>query len=64
LGQVSSTAARILVLNLLLEFTFPKKQRLTARVSYINIFNRVLNYKENKKDDFGSVSFSMAIKLF
>jgi len=45
-------------------FYLSKSQKLTARISYINIFNRALNYEENKKDDFGSISFSMAIKLF
>ena len=45
-------------------FYFSKSQKLTVRVSYINIFNREFNYEETKKVDFGSISFSVGIKLF
>lgn len=42
---------------------FSKKQKVTGRISYINVFNRELNYQETTKDDFGSISFAIAIKL-
>jgi hypothetical protein len=45
-------------------FYFLKRQRMTARISYINIFNRELNYQETKKDDFGSISFAFGVRLF
>jgi len=45
-------------------FYFLKRERMTARISYINIFNRELNYQETKKDDFGSISFAIGIRLF
>ncbi len=45
-------------------FYFSKKKRITAQVSYLNIFNRALNYEETKKIDFGSLNLSLGIKLF
>lgn len=45
-------------------FYFSNRQRVTLRFSYINIFNRELNYQETKKDDFGSVGFAIGVKLF
>jgi hypothetical protein len=45
-------------------FYFSKKQSVTAQISYINIFNRELNYQGTKKENFGSVSFAIVIKLF
>jgi len=41
-------------------FYFSKTQRWTAKVSYINIFNRTKIVKE----DFGSLSFAVGLKLF
>ena len=41
-------------------FYFSKSQRLTGKFSYINIFNR---YKTTK-EDFGSLSLAVGIKLF
>lgn len=41
-------------------FYFSKSQRWTGKVSYINIFNRTKIVKE----DFGSVSLALGIKLF
>jgi hypothetical protein len=41
-------------------FYFSKSQRLMGKFSYINIFNR---YKTTK-EDFGSISFAVGIKLF
>jgi hypothetical protein len=45
-------------------FYFSKKKRITAQVSYLNIFNRAQNYEETKKLDFGSLNLSVGIKLF
>jgi hypothetical protein len=45
-------------------FYFSKKKRITAQVSYLNIFNRTFNYEETKKVDFGSLNLSLGIKLF
>ena len=45
-------------------FYFSKKKRITAQVSYLNIFNRTLNYAETKKLDFGSLNLGVGIKLF
>jgi hypothetical protein len=45
-------------------FYFSKKKRITAQVSYLNIFNRAWNYEETKKLDFGSLNLSVGIKLF
>ena len=39
---------------------FSRTQRVTAKVSYINIFNR----DERTKDDFGAVSFSLGVRLY
>lgn len=43
-----------------LGFYFSSNQRLTGKVSYINIFNR----EEKAKEDFGSISFSLGVKLY
>jgi len=45
-------------------FYFSKKKRITAQVSYLNIFNRTFNYDETKKPDFGSLHVGIGIKLF
>ncbi len=39
---------------------FPKSQRWVAKISYINIFNR----DNTTKEDFGSLSFAIGLKLF
>ncbi|MDQ6890749.1 MAG: hypothetical protein M3Z56_10790 [Bacteroidota bacterium] len=41
-------------------FYFSKKQKWTGKISYINIFNRV----KATKGDFGSLAFSVGLKLF
>jgi hypothetical protein len=41
-------------------FYFSQNQRWTGKVSYINVFNRDMTTKE----DFGSISFSLGVKLF
>jgi len=41
-------------------FYFSEKQRWTGKISYINIFNR----DTTSKEDFGSLSLSLGIKLF
>lgn len=41
-------------------FYFSRTQRLTGKISYINIFNRTKVVKE----DFGSLSFAIGCKLF
>ncbi len=41
-------------------FYFSDKQKWTGKISYINVFNRA----PYTKDDFGSVSFAIGIKLF
>lgn len=41
-------------------FYFSKAQRWTGKVSYINVFDR----NKATKEDFGSVSFSVDLKLF
>jgi hypothetical protein len=41
-------------------FYFSKNQRWTGKISYINIFNR----DEITKEDFGSISFAIGVKLF
>lgn len=41
-------------------FYFTKNQKWTGNVSYINIFNRTKNVKE----DFGSISLAVGVKLF
>ncbi len=41
-------------------FYFSKNQRWTGKVSYINIFNR----DKTTKEDFGSISLSIGVKLF
>jgi hypothetical protein len=41
-------------------FYFSKNQRWTGKASYINVFNR----DKNTKEDFGSISLSLGIKLF
>ena len=41
-------------------FYFPKNQRWTGKVSYINVFNRGTKTKES----FGSVSLAIGVKLF
>jgi len=46
------------------DFYFSKKKRITAQVSYLNIFNRALNYEKTKKVDFGSLNLGLGIKLF
>jgi hypothetical protein len=43
-----------------LGFYFPKSQRWTGKISYINIFNR----GNTTKKDFGSISLAIGIKLF
>ncbi len=45
-------------------FYFSKRKRITAQVSFLNIFNRELNYTETKKEDFGALNFLLGIKLF
>ncbi|HEY0056065.1 MAG TPA: hypothetical protein VGB63_11960 [Pedobacter sp.] len=42
-------------------FYLSEKQRWTAKVSYINVFNRA---PEAKKGDFGSLSVGIGLKLF
>ena len=39
---------------------FSKNKRWTAKISYINIFNR----NKPGKEDFGSISFALGVKLF
>lgn len=39
---------------------FSKTQKLTAKVYYINIFNRM----KNTKEDFGGIGLSVGVKLF
>jgi len=41
-------------------FYFSKTQRLTGKISYINVFNRV----KGSNEDFGSLSLSIGLKLF
>jgi hypothetical protein len=41
-------------------FYFSKNQRWTGKISYINIFNR----DKTTKEDFGSISFAIGVKLF
>ena len=41
-------------------FYFSKSQKWTGKISYINIFNR----DKATKEDFGSVSFAIGLKLF
>jgi hypothetical protein len=41
-------------------FYFSKAQKWTGKVSYINIFNRT----KITKDDFGSLSVAVGLKLF
>jgi hypothetical protein len=41
-------------------FYFSQKQRCTGKLSYINLFNR----DKLTKEDFGSISVSLAVKLF
>ncbi|HMR20254.1 MAG TPA: hypothetical protein PKA53_13205 [Sphingobacterium sp.] len=41
-------------------FHFSPTQRWTAKISYINVFNRDMTTKE----DFGSISLSLGMKLF
>ena len=41
-------------------FYFSKNQRWTGKLSYINIFNR----DKTTKEDFGSISFALGLKLF
>jgi hypothetical protein len=41
-------------------FYFSRNQRWTGKVSYINVFNR----DKTSKDDFGSISLSVGVKLF
>ncbi|MBC6490690.1 hypothetical protein ACFSQD_00905 [Flavihumibacter stibioxidans] len=41
-------------------FYFSEKQRWTGKVSYINVFNR----DKKTKEDFGSISLSLGVKLF
>lgn len=41
-------------------FYFSKNQKLTGKISYINVFNR----GDFSKKDFGSISLSLGIKLF
>ncbi|MDQ6762738.1 MAG: hypothetical protein M3015_08925 [Bacteroidota bacterium] len=41
-------------------FYFSDKQKWTGKISYINVFNR----DAYSKDDFGSISFAVGIKLF
>jgi hypothetical protein len=43
-----------------LGFYFDRNQKWTGKFSYINIFNRDIETKE----DFGSVSFAIGLKLF
>ena len=43
-----------------LGFYFPKSQRWTGKISYINIFNRGNTIKK----DFGSISLAVGLKLF
>jgi hypothetical protein len=43
-----------------LGFYFSKTQRWTAKVSYINIFN----LEQTSKEDFGSISLAIGLKLF
>ena len=45
-------------------YYFSKRQKLGAKISYINVFNREPNYEETKMLDFGSISLSINIKLF
>jgi len=47
-----------------INFYFSKKKRITAQVSYLNIFNLTFNYDETKKPDFGSLHVGVGIKLF
>jgi hypothetical protein len=41
-------------------FYFSKNQRWTGKVSYINVFNR----DKTTKEDFGSISLAIGLKLF
>lgn len=41
-------------------FYFSNNQRWTGKISYINIFNR----DQSTKEDFGSMSFAIGLKLF
>jgi len=41
-------------------FYFSQNQRWTGKISYINVFNR----EKTAKEDFGSLSFSLGVKLF
>ena len=41
-------------------FYFSRNQKYTGKISYINVFNR----NKETKDDFGSVSFALGLKLF
>ena len=41
-------------------FYFSQNQRWTGKISYINIFNR----DKTTKEDFGTISFSLGVKLF
>jgi hypothetical protein len=43
-----------------LGFYFDRYQKWTGKFSYINVFNRDVETKE----DFGSVSFAIGLKLF
>ena len=45
-------------------FYFSNTHKVTARVTYTNIFNRELNYQQTQKDDFGSIGFAIGLKLF
>ncbi len=41
-------------------FYFSQNQRWTGKLSYINVFNR----DKTTKEDFGTISFSLGVKLF
>ena len=45
-------------------YYFSERQKLGLKISYINIFNRELNYEETKMEDFGSLSLAISFKLF
>lgn len=41
-------------------FYFPSNQKWTGKVSYINVFNR----DKKTKEDFGSISFALGVRLY
>jgi hypothetical protein len=59
-GPSFSTGRTVLGIKPSIGVYFSRTQRVTAKVSYINVFNR----DKRTKDDFGAVSFSLGVRLY